>query len=151
MSWVFWREFFRRRDPRYLVVFVCCLSCTEEIGRISFSKTQPQDYTVNLKEGDLDFWVALDVEFENRQKLGYRIEAYQNGRLVDTQVCDAFDISTKMMSVETSFSGKVSKSYDGKMRCGMDILDPGAFKLAVTPLMEPKPLKLEKFDLVLKQ
>lgn len=141
------------RNAFLLVVAVLLASsCSSELGRAPFADMAPQRITVDLDASKkVDFWVHLDVKYEGRQQLGFEIDLEQGGKQTGTTRCNAFDISTKMMAVETTVNGASSKRYRGKMRCSMSVREGGPTVFVVTPFADPRAGSLKTFDLVVKQ
>jgi hypothetical protein len=126
--------------------------CGKEVGRIDFTEPGSRSVTVSLDAGEeVAFWTDLDVEFRGATRLSYAIVLRQDGKEVARANCDALDVSVEMMSKTITVDDQISTSYEGKMRCEVQVPSSGLTEIEATFEAVPMPIRLTSFDLIIKQ
>lgn len=137
-------------------------ACGTEIGRIPFTALGAGETEVMVDADlEIDFWTQLKISFEGDVALVYAINLLRDDVIVQEVVCNPFNVSTKIKSVETNVGNTHYLKYGGKMRCSATVPTPGpvvirAALIAVNPadntIIElPATVFLENAELVIKQ
>ena len=123
-----------------------------ELNRISNKELVIKETRLNLRKGeDVAFWTEVDMEFENDLALAYFIEVWKDSTLQGSFQLDALETNPTLMEMKTTFNGKTSWSYTGKMDF-LRIEDDGDYAIkAIIKSSDNPTLLLHKADLILKK
>lgn len=127
-------------------------ACGKEITRVPLAGAGTGESTATLKEGDVDFWTDIDIEYEQRPTVEYQIELVQDGVGVARATCNPLGrITTKGEWTEKNLGGSHSRLGDGKMVCSTTLAKGGPTTVKVTLTVEHATPTLRKADLIVKQ
>jgi hypothetical protein len=130
-----------------LAVFGAVVSCAKEVGRVETSATTAE---MTLVAKPVDVWVDLDVACMREPKVSVEVAVAQAGHETSRTVCDALDVTTKMLALETSLGNEVKKKYEGKMRCELAVPVAGTATVTVARNVSANCFA-KTLDVVLKQ
>ena len=123
--------------------------CGTEVGRVPLSGEGSGTGKAKLQAGEVVFWTDLDVDYEGDLGAAYDVKLTLGGHTLSAS-CDPFDVNVKTKAVTTSFNGKHSKRYNGKMKCSVTAPSAGEATIETT-FKAGGPAQFRKADLVIKQ
>ena len=69
-------------SPLWVFPALFLVACGAEVGRIAFATMEPQKISIDLEDGETQFWVELDVRYKSSLTLVYEITLQQDGETI---------------------------------------------------------------------
>ncbi len=141
---------------KYLSIFLflaLLTGCTKEFERIGFEKINESQivHFELIKKQKIEFWTDLEVEYIKPFSLLYEITILKNEDLVYEGICDCLDVDIEKNSTKKENNQNHSVKYEGRLKCNIEKLEPGKYKLIVNPIVKGKNFNLKNFAIILKK
>ncbi len=75
----------------------------------------------------------------------------KNEDLVYEGICDCLDVDIEKNSIKKENNQNHFVKYEGQLKCNIEKLEPGKYKLIVNPIVKGKDFNLKNFEIILKK
>ena len=121
--------------------------CSQQIARVRIQSEGAFEESFKHNGSPVTLWTDLDIEYIVSTNLLYEIKVLKNGDLVDTLICNPFDVSMRMMARRAVIRGVTKESYLAPMNCIVE-LPAGEITLQVDFLAVGGDVRVFRADLV---